>query len=95
MDCPRAVFHLGVTQEWVDEGRLPKERTKSKVEETLRCIGRGHTAEGSQFEFIPQGSECNGDVTRRRHGAADRGGTVCGNAIHTILPHEGLDHTEV
>jgi len=22
---------------------LPKERTKSKVEETLRCIGRGHT----------------------------------------------------
>ena len=42
-DCPRAVLHLGVTQEWVDEGRLPKERTKSKVEETLRCIGRGHT----------------------------------------------------
>ena len=22
---------------------MPKERTKSKVEETLRCIGRGHT----------------------------------------------------
>ena len=43
MDCPRAVFHLGVTQEWVDEGRLPKERTKSKLKETLRCIGRGHT----------------------------------------------------
>ena len=42
--------------------------------------------EGSQFEFIPQGSECNGDVTRRRHGAADRGGTVRGNAIHTICP---------
>ena len=37
------MLHLGVTQEWVDEGRLPKERTKSKVEETLRCIGRGHT----------------------------------------------------
>ena len=42
--------------------------------------------EGSQFEFIPQGSECNGDVTRRRHGAADRGGTVRGNAIHTTVP---------
>ena len=39
---PRAVLHLGVTQEWVDEGRLPKEQTKSKVKETLRCIGRGH-----------------------------------------------------
>ena len=42
-DYPKAVLHLGVTQEWVDEGRLPNERTKSKVEETLRCIGRGHT----------------------------------------------------
>ena len=42
-DCPKAVLHLGVTQEWVDEGRLPEERTKSKVEGTLRCIGRGHT----------------------------------------------------
>ncbi|THU65046.1 hypothetical protein C4D60_Mb01t33010 [Musa balbisiana] len=27
----------------VDEDRLPKERTLSKVEETLRCVGRGHT----------------------------------------------------
>ena len=40
--------------------------------------------EGSQFEFIPQGSECNGDVTRRQLGAADHGGIVRGNAIHTI-----------
>ena len=45
--------------------------------------------EGSQFEFIPQGSECNGDVTRRRHGAADRGGTVRGNAIHMTESREG------
>ncbi|CAL9063222.1 unnamed protein product [Musa banksii] len=36
------MLHLGVTQEWVDEDRLSKEQTKSKVEETLRCIGRGH-----------------------------------------------------
>ena len=51
--------------------------------------------EGSQFEFIPQGSECNGDVTRRRYGAVDRGGTVRGNAIHTTESREGLDHLEV
>ena len=51
--------------------------------------------EGSQFEFIPQGSECNEDVTRRRHGAADHGGTVRGNTIHTTKSHEGLDHMEV
>lgn len=51
--------------------------------------------EGSQFEFIPQGSECNGDVTRRRHGAADRGGIVRGNATHTTQSREGLDHMEV
>ena len=57
------------------------------------CAGRGrgpgsrqwctNYSEVKDFEFIPQGSECNGDVTRRRHGAADRGGTVCGNATHT------------
>ena len=51
--------------------------------------------EESQFEFIPQGSECNRDVTRRRYGAADRGGTVRGNAIHTTMTREGLDHMEV
>ena len=51
--------------------------------------------EGSQFEFIPQGSECNGDVTKRRHGATDRGGIVRGNAIHINVSREGLDHTEV
>jgi len=37
------VFRLSVTRERVDEGRLPKERTKSKVEEALRCVGRGHS----------------------------------------------------
>ena len=43
--------------------------------------------EGSQFEFIPQGSKCNGDVTRRRHGAADHGGTVRGKCdTHDIVP---------
>ena len=50
---------------------------------------------GSQFEFIPQGSECNRDVTRRRHVAVDHGGTVRGNAIHTTLSREGLYYTEV
>ena len=89
------MLHLGVTQEWVDEGRLPKERTKSKVEETLRCIGRGHTWRVHNSSFFPQGSECNGEVTRRRHGAADRGGTVRGNATHTTQSREGLDHMEV
>ncbi|RWW49036.1 hypothetical protein BHE74_00044846 [Ensete ventricosum] len=28
----------GVTQEWVGEGKLPKERTRSEVAEDLRCI---------------------------------------------------------
>nr|ABF70076.1 hypothetical protein MA4_54B05.10 [Musa acuminata] len=34
-------------------------------------FGRPHM-EGSQFKFIPQGSECNRDVTKRRHSTADR-----------------------
>ena len=51
--------------------------------------------EGSQFKFIPQGSECNRDVTRRRHGAADHGGIVCGNAIHMNESRKGLDYKEV
>ncbi|THU54032.1 hypothetical protein C4D60_Mb10t20730 [Musa balbisiana] len=42
MDYPRAVLRLSVTRERVDEGRLPKERTKSKLEETLQCGGRDH-----------------------------------------------------
>ncbi|THU45835.1 hypothetical protein C4D60_Mb02t22170 [Musa balbisiana] len=42
MDCPRAILRLGVTRERVDEGRLPKERTKSKLEEALQCGGRDH-----------------------------------------------------
>ncbi|THU64569.1 hypothetical protein C4D60_Mb01t27840 [Musa balbisiana] len=43
MDYPRVVLRLGVTREWVDEGRLPNERIQSKVEEALRCVGKGHT----------------------------------------------------
>ncbi|RWW22084.1 hypothetical protein GW17_00013717 [Ensete ventricosum] len=43
MDCPRAILHLGVIQEWVGKGELPKERTQSKVAEALRCVGKGHT----------------------------------------------------
>ena len=46
------VLHLGVTQEWVDEGRLPKERTQLKVEEALRCIGRGHTWRGHNSSLV-------------------------------------------
>ncbi|RZS14842.1 hypothetical protein BHM03_00046591 [Ensete ventricosum] len=30
MDCPRAMLHPGVTQELVDEGELPRERTKNR-----------------------------------------------------------------
>ncbi|RWW57237.1 hypothetical protein BHE74_00035982 [Ensete ventricosum] len=30
MDCPRAMLHPGVTQEWVDDGELPSERTKNR-----------------------------------------------------------------
>ncbi|RZR98549.1 hypothetical protein BHM03_00027918 [Ensete ventricosum] len=34
----------GVTQEWVDEGEMPRERTKkSEMAKALRCVGRGHT----------------------------------------------------
>ncbi|RZR77784.1 hypothetical protein BHM03_00002974 [Ensete ventricosum] len=40
MDCPRAILHLGVIQEWVGKGELPKERTQSKVAEALRCPGK-------------------------------------------------------
>ncbi|RRT31567.1 hypothetical protein B296_00058598 [Ensete ventricosum] len=28
-DCPRAMLRVGVTQEWVDESELPRERTKN------------------------------------------------------------------
>ncbi|RZS29381.1 hypothetical protein BHM03_00063105 [Ensete ventricosum] len=30
--------HRGLTQEWVGEGELPRERTQSEVAEALRCI---------------------------------------------------------
>ncbi|RZS23854.1 hypothetical protein BHM03_00056854 [Ensete ventricosum] len=57
-----------VTQEWVDEGELPRERTKN------RRWRRPY------------------DV---RHGAADRGGIVRGNATQAIVSCEGHDHAEV
>ncbi|RRT54914.1 hypothetical protein B296_00027244 [Ensete ventricosum] len=47
----------GVTQEWVDEGELLRERTKKKSEmvEALRCVGRGHT----RRSHVPSSSHKN------------------------------------
>ncbi|RZR97678.1 hypothetical protein BHM03_00026907 [Ensete ventricosum] len=59
----------------------------------MRCWQRPHI-EKSWSEFITQESVCNGDVTRRRHGAADHGRIVHGNVIHADLSREGQDHTE-
>ncbi|RWW81639.1 hypothetical protein BHE74_00009941 [Ensete ventricosum] len=36
------MLHSGLTREWVGVGELPKERTQSKMAESLQCIGRGH-----------------------------------------------------
>ncbi|RRT66863.1 hypothetical protein B296_00009102 [Ensete ventricosum] len=57
---------------------------------SARCWQRPHI-EKSWSEFITQESVCNGDVTRRRYGAADRGGIVRGNAIHADLTVGELD----
>ncbi|RWW54496.1 hypothetical protein BHE74_00038965 [Ensete ventricosum] len=79
-NCPRAVLCLGVTRERVDEGRLPKEANIIESGKgPAMCWQRPHK-ERSQSEFIPQRLECNGNVTKRRHGATDRGGTVQCNA---------------
>lgn len=44
MDYPRAMFRLGVTQEWMDKIRLLKEQTQLKVAEVLwYATSRGHT----------------------------------------------------
>ncbi|RWW66917.1 hypothetical protein BHE74_00025681 [Ensete ventricosum] len=48
----------------------------------------------SESEFIVREFVYNGDVTRRRHGAADYGGIVCGNATQAIMSREGQDHTK-
>ncbi|RZR79971.1 hypothetical protein BHM03_00005850 [Ensete ventricosum] len=38
------MLHLGVTQEWVDKGELPRERKKkSEKTKALCCVGKGHT----------------------------------------------------
>ncbi|RRT57524.1 hypothetical protein B296_00016418 [Ensete ventricosum] len=37
MDCPRAILRPRVTQEWVGEGELSKERTQSEVAKALQC----------------------------------------------------------
>ncbi|RRT49262.1 hypothetical protein B296_00021902 [Ensete ventricosum] len=74
MLCP------SVNQEWVDEGKLPRERTKNW--------------RWRRPEFIIRESVCNGDITRRRHSTTDRGGIVRGNTTQAIVSREGQDHTE-
>ncbi|RRT44308.1 hypothetical protein B296_00011030 [Ensete ventricosum] len=49
----------------------------------------------SYSEFITRESVCNGDVTRRRYGAADHGEIVRGNATQAIVSREGQDHEEM
>ncbi|RRT40112.1 hypothetical protein B296_00051718 [Ensete ventricosum] len=70
----------GVTQEWVDEGELPRERTKNRRWRR-------------PYEVLAEAT--HGDVTRRRHCAADRGGIVRGNITHAIMSREGQDHAKV
>ncbi|RZS00648.1 hypothetical protein BHM03_00030372 [Ensete ventricosum] len=89
------MLHPGVTQEWVGEGELPRKRTKkSEMAEALRGVSRGHTWRSRTPEFITQESVCNGDVTRRRHGTADRCGIVRSNTIHAVVSSEGHNHAE-
>ncbi|RRT52370.1 hypothetical protein B296_00027481 [Ensete ventricosum] len=80
----------GVTQEWVDEGELPRERTKNRRWRRPYDV----LAEATRGEVVVRVREsvCNEDVTRRRHSAADRGGIVCGNAMQAIMSREGQDH---
>ncbi|RZS25461.1 hypothetical protein BHM03_00058672 [Ensete ventricosum] len=90
------MLHPGVTQEWVDEGKLPRERTKKRIDDgggPTRCWQRPHM-EKSYSEFITRESVYNGDVTKRRHGVADRGGIVHGNATHADMSLEGHDHAK-
>ncbi|RRT33592.1 hypothetical protein B296_00051784 [Ensete ventricosum] len=43
MDYPRVMLRPGVTQEWVGESELLKERMQSEMAEALRCASRGYT----------------------------------------------------
>ena len=74
---------------------MPKERTKSKVEETLRCIGIGHTWR----DHNSSSSHKDQNAIERPPGADMVQQIVVeqfvANAIHTIYSCEGLDHMEV
>ncbi|RZR95548.1 hypothetical protein BHM03_00024402 [Ensete ventricosum] len=43
LDTGQEDAEASVTQEWVSEGQLPKERIQSEVAEAPRRVGRGHT----------------------------------------------------
>ncbi|RZS28029.1 hypothetical protein BHM03_00061580 [Ensete ventricosum] len=83
----------GVTQEWVDKGELPRERTKNRRWRRPYDV----LAEATRGEVVVRVREsvCNGNVTRRRHSAADHGGIVRGNATQAIMSREGQDHADV
>ncbi|RWW58066.1 hypothetical protein BHE74_00035099 [Ensete ventricosum] len=75
----------GVTQEWVAEGELSREQIKNR-----RWRGPYDVlAEATHGEVVvrvhQRESICNGDVTRRRHGAANYGGINRGNATQAIV----------
>ncbi|RWV79619.1 hypothetical protein GW17_00059216 [Ensete ventricosum] len=81
------MLHPGVTQEWVDEGELSRERTKNRrwrrPYDVLAEATRGEVV----VQFITRESVCNGDVTRRRHGVF-----VCASklALDESLSHQHM-----
>ncbi|RWW53806.1 hypothetical protein BHE74_00039666 [Ensete ventricosum] len=78
------MLHPGVTQEWVGEGELPRERTKNRRWQRLYDV-LAEVTRGEVIVRVHHTRICmQRDVTRRRHGAADHGGIVRGNAIQAI-----------
>ncbi|RRT58278.1 hypothetical protein B296_00015904 [Ensete ventricosum] len=88
------MLHPGVTREWVGEGELPKERTEiGDGRGPTTCWQRPHM-EKLQSEFITQEFVYNGDVTKRRYGAADLRLLQCLYSLRLREPDKSKDKTE-
>ncbi|RRT85585.1 hypothetical protein B296_00009003 [Ensete ventricosum] len=85
----------GVTQDWVDKGRLPKKRTKLKATEALRYAGRGHIWRNRSMSLSHENMNAmeispRGDIVQ----------WIMVEQLEAIQhtrekSHKGLDHTEL
>ncbi|RWW60984.1 hypothetical protein BHE74_00031976 [Ensete ventricosum] len=84
----------GVTQEWVDESELPRERTKNRrwrrPYDVLAEATRGEVVVRVYHTRICMQRRCHQEATS----CSGAGGIVRGNAIQAIVSREGQDHAE-